>query len=197
MVTYTIGDPWMTWASATTSTSTTTTWITWASSSTATTADTWYSWNTGVLSTLPRVQPARQETDEEREAREQAWREQEARARQVREQAQREHRAARRRARTLLRSCLDRAQKRTLKQHGYFDVRSIGQDGTERTYRIFQGTHGNVREIDAEGREIRKFCIQPNGVPDEDAMLAQKLWIEHDLASFERVANITPFRRVA
>lgn len=91
--------------------------------------------------------------------------------------------AATARARNLLLAHLSPAQRDSLARLGHFDVQVEG-----RTYRIRQGTHGNVRLLDA-GREVRSFCAQPDGVPAEDAMLAQKLMIETDEAAFLRVAN--------
>lgn len=58
-----------------------------------------------------------------------------------------------------------------------------------RRYKIKRGTHGNVREVDAQGKEIRSFCIQPADVPTADAMLAQKLMLEHDENGFHLIAN--------
>lgn len=91
--------------------------------------------------------------------------------------------AAKGRAKKLLMDCLTPIQRGSLEALGYFDVFVGGK-----TYRIKQGTHGNVREI-VEGKEVTSFCVQPDGVPDEDAMLAQKLWLETDEREFLRVAN--------
>lgn len=97
---------------------------------------------------------------------------------------ERKHTEARAKARALLFAGLDRDQIESLEKHRYFDLKVAG-----RCYRIHQGTHGNVRLLDDAGREVTLYCAQPNGVPTEDAMLAQKLLIESDEAAFLRVAN--------
>jgi len=96
--------------------------------------------------------------------------------------------AARRRARQLLLSCLTVEQRACYLAHGYFDVRSCG-----RTYRIFQGAHGNVALLDAQGRRVETYCAQPAGVPEEDSMLAQKLSLELAPAEFFRIANVNRY----
>lgn len=108
---------------------------------------------------------------------------------------------AQRRARRLLVQHLTPEQRRTYEAHAYFDV-----DINGKTYRIRQGTHGNVRllerakacppifaTIPAEQPLVEKvsFCAQPNGVPAEDAMLAQKLMLETDERKFLEIANWT------
>lgn len=87
------------------------------------------------------------------------------------------------RARTLLFSALNRDQQRSLEERQFFEMNVNGK-----TYRIHQGTHGNVRLIQG-GVETRLFCAQPPNVPTEDAMLAQKLMLETDEQAFLRVAN--------
>jgi hypothetical protein len=99
-----------------------------------------------------------------------------------------QEKAARARARNLLLQCLTKAQKETLEQHQYFDVEVAGK-----TYRIRQGTHGNVRLL-KEGKEAVRYCIQPSGVPIEDCMLSQKLLLETDEHSFLRIANASQVR---
>lgn len=96
--------------------------------------------------------------------------------------------AARTKAMGLLMSTLTRGQQRSLRESMYFDMNVNG-----RTYRIRLGTHGNVRLIEG-GREVRSFCAQPDGVPIEDAMLAQKLMLEADEQAFLRVANAREIR---
>jgi hypothetical protein len=95
---------------------------------------------------------------------------------------------AQRRAKRLLQDCLTKDQRESYEKHGFFDVVVQGK-----TYRIRQGTHGNVKLLgaDKEGkvREVRSFCIQPGGVPDEDAMLSQKLLLEANEGEFLRIAN--------
>jgi hypothetical protein len=90
---------------------------------------------------------------------------------------------SRKRARALLMQSLTRDQQRSLEERSYFDLNVGGKH-----YRIRQGTHGNVRLVQGE-QETVSYCAQPDDVPAEDAMLAQKLMLETDEAAFLRVAN--------
>lgn len=113
--------------------------------------------------------------------------------RRQREDAARQHaiHAASTRARTLLLALLSVAQREQFERDRYFDV--IGHH-SKRRYRIHQGTHGNVRLLDDKGREVTRYCGQPVNVPAEDAMLAQKLQLEHDEQGYLRAANATHLR---
>lgn len=97
---------------------------------------------------------------------------------------------ARRTAKQLLLRFLTPEQRNKLEQHGYFDVRG---SRTGHVYRIRQGSHGNIFKMHEDGqRMIAKYCGQPEGVPTEDMMLAQKLQIECDEDGFLAKANMTP-----
>lgn len=98
---------------------------------------------------------------------------------------------AKARARELLVENLSPSQRESYVKHGFFLVEIGGK-----TYRIDQGTHGNVAMVDAAG-PIERYCVQPNGVPDEDAMLAQKLALELNPEEFFRKANVTRIRAVS
>lgn len=100
------------------------------------------------------------------------------------EAQQRAHVEAQQRARDLLASSLTGEQRESLAARGYFDIAIGGA-----RYRIHQGTHGNVRLLGEGDREVASFCAQPDGVPAEDAMLAQKLMLETDERAFLAVAN--------
>ncbi len=96
--------------------------------------------------------------------------------------------AAKEKAEKLLQSALDDKQKEELKVKGHFHCKS--NKGV--IYRIKRGTHGNVKKLDPTGtKEVESLCIQPDNVPAQDAMLAQKLMIENDEDSFRRIANIS------
>lgn len=99
--------------------------------------------------------------------------------------------AAAARAERLLLKCLNEEERHCYLTHHFFDV--LGSDGF--IYRIQQGMHGNVRQMEAgpDGtlRSVAKLCCQPEGVPIADVHLAQALWLKHDAARFRRVANIT------
>jgi hypothetical protein len=96
--------------------------------------------------------------------------------------------AASKRARSLLVANLTREQRAQYEKHGYFDVQVDGK-----TYRINQGTHGNVAQVDDKG-PIERYCVQPDGVPTEDAMLAQLLALRHAPHEFFAKANRTRIR---
>lgn len=121
----------------------------------------------------------------------QAWEQEQERLDRARrtlvKEAEDKQRVVRNRARKLLVSALTPEQRRTYEDSRYFDVAVNG-----RTYRIHQGTHGNVRLLDAAGRaEVVAYCIQPDHVPPEDAMLAQLLTLKNDEPTFLRLANAT------
>ena len=89
-------------------------------------------------------------------------------------------------AEALLDSCLSEEQRRNLAHRNFFEV--ISSKG--RLWRIWRGKAWNVRC----GSGI--WCASPRvDVPDADAMLAQKLWLETDEDAFCSVANAA--RRVS
>lgn len=156
------------------------------------TAGTWsaVTWNTAAAANwIAPIQKApaviSRKTRRRLEAEERAQREAIHRATEERRQALFE---AQRRARRLLYSALTRDQQRCLEERQYFDLNVNG-----RHYRIKQGTHGNVRLVEGE-HETRLYCAQPDDVPAEDAMLAQKLMLEADEQAFLRIANMRVLR---
>lgn len=107
--------------------------------------------------------------------------------------AQKQQQEAAAKAEELLQSILDPGQRNQLAADGYFEV--TAKSG--RRYRVKRGTHGNVYQLDARGRETHRLCVQPEGVPASDANATQKLMIETDEEAFRRTANITNLGRVA
>lgn len=94
---------------------------------------------------------------------------------------------AEKKAEILLRQMLTPEQKEDLTQKGCFYLH-VG----EKKFRIDRGHAGNVKLVDERNEVVESYCIHPEGgIPDADAMLAQKLLLETDLETFERVANIT------
>ena len=89
-------------------------------------------------------------------------------------------------AEKLLHEHLEESQREALKEHGHFEV--VGASG--KRYRIERGHSGNI--VDFEGR--RRLCVHPFDVPDQDAMLAQKLWIETADEELAQIANAHPLR---
>lgn len=98
--------------------------------------------------------------------------------------------AARDKARALLLQHLTDRQRIDLASNGYFELETIQPSGERRRYRIHRGRAGNVRRLDEQGREVRRYCIHPViACPDEDTMLTQKLWLETQEELFLRTAN--------
>lgn len=90
------------------------------------------------------------------------------------------------RAVRMLRRFLTAEQLAQYAQSKYFFVRgSLGG-----RYRIDYGAHGNVKRVDEQGAVLESLCVQPAGVPDGDAMLAQKLLLETNEQYVRDVANI-------
>lgn len=172
-------NPWPTWASVTNAISETGTSAWFTFTRTANTA-VWNEWQTlpnriVVRNVAPRPTPEQVAA----RAAEKAFME-EKRAKEA---------EARKRARKLLCENLTPRQREQYERHGHFDVVVDGK-----TYRIHQGTHGNVRLLNAKGESVTQFCVQPDGVPAEDAMLAQKLALEHAPAEFFGKANARQMR---
>jgi hypothetical protein len=124
----------------------------------------------------------RQPSAEEQER----WRQEELRRREAEARARKEAAEADLKAIALLKSCLTPEQQEEYEQKKCFHL-LVG----DKRYRIEQGSHGNVKLIDKNGRVKRSFCVQPRGVPDGDAMLAQKLLLQTDEKRFYELANVT------
>lgn len=96
--------------------------------------------------------------------------------------------APRQRARQLLKANLTLEQTKQLEDKGWFEV--LGSLG--KRYRVWQGQVRNVIRLGEDGKPIDRLCAHPaEDVPDEDAMLAQKLLLEVDEAAFSAIANRT------
>ena len=125
----------------------------------------WIIWNaTGTSndSYVPYRAPA--ETDEQREAREITQAERVAEAQ-----------VAVARAEELLLANLSRRQRTEYRRCQHFHVR--GPSGCR--YRIERRRVANIVLLHRDGSPSERLCVHPiEGVPDEDTMLAQKLWIE-------------------
>jgi hypothetical protein len=195
-------DPWPYWQVTTTAASNiyiNATWQTWCNQTNATilptqgtvavTDNTWTAWTGVHYATGQVIQQVGPTTWEAREPTERELAEQKRRAYIARVRSRSfdlRRRVANRAAKRLLLDHLRAEQRAELEQHDYFHV--VTADG-QRRYRIRIGTHGNVRRVRGDGVEDRSYCIQPNGVPTYDAMLAQALMLETDETEFLRVAN--------
>jgi hypothetical protein len=178
----TTGATWVTWTCSSSDTaSTSSTSIVWGHWSNATATVTtcsdnvWVNWTSSGVITAPAY------TDADYAA-------QRLEHQRLADEAAEKRRLATARARELLESVLDHQQREQLQRSRFFDM-IVGQN--RRRYRIHHGTHGNVRLLDDTGREVVRYCAQPDYVPTEDAMAAQKLMLESDEDAFLRVANAT------
>jgi hypothetical protein len=142
-----------------------------------------------ITGTLPSIQPRISEEEYQARRREEERRENEWRQQRAIEARERE--AAKARAQVLLREHLTEEQKAELADKRFFSLSVIdGKSGERRHYRIHQGRAGNVEQVNESGNRIKGFCIHPSiDCPDEDTMLAQKLWLETREDEFRRVAN--------
>jgi hypothetical protein len=92
-------------------------------------------------------------------------------------------------AESLLRSSLTPAEYRQLATNSYLDVPSPGHEG--RFYRIPRGP-GQVLVYE-DGRVLERLCVQPTeSLPEADVILAHKLLIEADEATYLQTANHFP-----
>lgn len=91
----------------------------------------------------------------------------------------------------LLKTILSAEQRVQYERERAFDV-IVGRTGERRRYRIKHGWAGNVFVVDDRGREVERLCIHPSvQVPIADNLVAQKLLLEADEATFRRTANST------
>ena len=193
--TYTDHGVWNIWCDATNATTTTDTWSNWCNVNATTTttvitpAETiWVNWVVNASGNRRIVQRA--PTAEEIAAAER--RDAEARER-GRVQAE-QYRAAKERAEGFLYAHLTDAQRAQLKRDKFFVVRG---GHSKKQYRIAANGdtyHGNVTELDALGREIKRYCAALDyaaNAPSYDHYLAQKLMLEHCEQDFIRIANGT------
>lgn len=55
------------------------------------------------------------------------------------------------------------------------------------------GRHGNIKEIDREGKQLASICVAPGGpIPHYDAILGQIIALQHDEHALRQAANFTP-----
>jgi hypothetical protein len=183
---------WKVWSTQSNATSTTgvvfdDVWASWNDLTSSVTTNYTGEWQRWVISN-DEYRERRKETEAARRRREREWRAEQTRKRKERE-------AATSRARKILVEHLDQDQRRTLDQHGYFDIK-IEVAGAERVFRIFNNKYQhNVFELDESGNKVREFCAHTShACPQSDHALAQKLLLEADPQQFFRVANIWNLR---
>lgn len=189
---------WNTWCGTADSTATTTatTWELWTDNCTASADIVWMKWtagtgeaaNTVVRSYAYRTTAAPFLTPEQKAENDRRAEESRKAAKAARLAKEKADRKADRKARALLTRHLSRSQRREVKKDRAFHV--ISQSG--KRYRIeVDRTHGNVFEVDAAGRKLLSFCVQPHGVPIADAVLAQKLHLQFNEDHFVKSANVS------
>lgn len=177
---------WGNWNSTAATTAGSGPWTYWLSGN-STTANTtyvvWQTWNTIPLAQPPQRTPEQIAADADRARIAAAdWEERQARERADREEAVQ-------RAETLLHAHLNDRQRRALKAHGQFRVKSM----SGRWYRIRRGHHGQLTELGSRGKPVNRLCVYAQGgLPDADQMLAQKLFLESAEETLRKVAHVTP-----
>lgn len=173
-------DPWIVWNQTITSTTSSAVWTEWVE-----TTDSTLQPLSRYLPPAPRV-PTEQEAAAIRAESERIR----AEMHEHRARFEGERQLARQKAAALLAAALDDRQRVDLASKGFFDLTVHGKTGEAKRYRIYRGRAGNVRRLDEGGREVRRYCIHPQiDCPDEDTMLTQKLWLEHQEELFLRTAN--------
>jgi hypothetical protein len=163
-------------------------WDTWVvrGSCTANTATTvvWAEWARQVQQAHGRAPGIIHEETRRRDAAEnERWRLAAEQARQLKAEADKK-------AEILLGSLLTAEQREDLQKKRCFYVYSKGKK-----YRVDRGQHGNVKLVNERDEVVESYCIQPRGgLPDADAMAAQKLLLETDPETFRNIANVSdPF----
>lgn len=91
-------------------------------------------------------------------------------------------------ARQLLLEFLTEAQRETLREKHYFDVRGPNNE----LFRIEDAAHSNVYLLDEDENQLARFCRLVYGVPRSDSLLAQKLALETQPEEFMAAANPVP-----
>lgn len=155
------------------------------------TMDPWTAWNDAYLYFTPQghyavglgqrqAQGQAQLTPEQAEAHRQA-------ALQSAHEAEARRKSAEQKAEELLMLYLTEEQKKSYKEKGYFETAT-----DVRRYRLHRGSHGNIREIDDKGKEVARLCVNCEGVPYSDNVLAQLLALMTDENYLLSRANRTP-----
>ena len=122
------------------------------------------------------------ENEQQREARV-AYELREAERRKVTEA---ERAIAAERARQLLLENLTEDQRRELAEKKHFHLRT--RSGRIFRLHVGQGRSHNVKELTGD-RIVKSYCAYPTGdIPEDDAILGQKLALEHDEGEFLRLA---------
>lgn len=187
---------WTAWTSNLIETSSTATWASWTNNlNTTSNTNTWFIWVDDQTRIgppayddpvpAPYVITPRISTEEYKRREEETKRREDEYRRQLEETRRKRHESSQR-AMELLRAFLDEKQRNDLEKHKAFTV--MGKSGT--LYRIHDhGVVANVEVLDKRGKRVRRLCAHPQGVPQGDVMLSQKLHLEANEEDFVRIAN--------
>lgn len=184
---------WTAWNATYAITSATTTANTIITADTGTSANgvIWTIWNQAYTTTATNVISIHQGAIPQRtpeQVQEDLRRNEQYRQQQVVAEAERAK--ARERAAKLLHEGLTPKQREEFAQKGHFTLETIAPTGERRVYRISKGRSHNIARVDDNGKVLKTLCAHPiEAVPDEDTMLAQKLWLETREEEFLRIAN--------
>lgn len=198
------GDPFNTWVRENNSTNGGSIWNYWVGNATTCHAsvtgagEIWRIWNSMTTASttgsqifippIPLLAPARAPVNARMSPEERALHEDYERRTFAKAEEEKEARKlASEKAEVLLRQMLTPEQQHDLEHKRFFYLYS-----GDKKYRIDRGRTGNVKLVDDKDQVVESYCIHPQlDCPDADTMLAQKLLLETDRETFERVANIT------
>ncbi len=171
-------------------------WVGTCGSATTASNDTcWVQWNTGSgfrLVNQPQSgqyvapKPPTAEQLAATEARAEQYRKDAERYKKQAEEERLKRIAAEKKAEKLLKEHLSKEQLQEYEKDGHFHV--IGESGQR--YRIRTKSPSINVDVIKDGKTVRKLCAHPPGVPLGDAILCQKLALEHDEKAFLKIANV-------
>jgi hypothetical protein len=101
-------------------------------------------------------------------------------------EARSDRNAAELRAQELLRCWLSPQQRAQYDTRGSFEV--VGSD-TGRRYRICKGSIFNIQELDADGIQVRAWCVTADRIATGDVNLSQKIALENFESEVLMIAN--------
>ena len=177
---------WREWmGTATTTTATNDVFTYWVTDSTTTGTDTAYTYWTNEYNQLTTFRANELQRSLERQ---QLEREQNLRLQKEFAEKKKKELEARRKAKILLLENLDMEQFKDFQKEGFFFVKSP----TGRLYRIREGRSINIDLMKGNSRSDveKRLCGHPEiFCPNEDTMLAQKIYLEHMEQEFLCLAN--------
>ena len=205
---------WEIWTSSGTSTSagSNNCWLQWTTvkGSNSTGETTWNSWNTHTYTdtntgndlifkiwgdadfnaqpvNIPACQPpTAEQLREQEEARQRAREREQARLEEQRLKTE----AAKKQAEKLLMSLLNPRQRKEYREKQQISI----YRGNRRKWILKRYESYNVLECDKEGKPVTAHCVHPDGVPLEDNLATQYLYLHTNAQELLRIANRQPYR---